>query len=242
LRRYSIVLLALLASDALASGDEVQWGWSLALTSDYVFRGISQTHRQNAWQADIHLDPGAQWRVGAWASKVSLAPDRNSTELDFYLSRAWSLSAELGLVTSLTRYTYVNDPRMVSYTYHEAGATLNWRDAWTLSINWSPDVALAAPPPMGILSHQQTWVVEAGYHAALPLNLEWQLGAGYFAALEQGDGDYVYGSAVLVRRFGSLQTELAWYVTQDQWHRHYSPGLPGGPWVFNLMYSFGNSR
>jgi uncharacterized protein (TIGR02001 family) len=241
--RSSVVwLMAVLAPNAHGSDMDLQWGGLASLTSDYVSRGVSLSHGQNAWQADLHLDLDAQWRVGVWASKLSLVPDRSSTELDFYLGKAWGLSTELALLTSLTRYTYVNDPRMVSYTYHEVGVSLNWRDAWTVSVNWSPDVALIAPPSMGILQHEQTLAVETGYHLALPLDLEWQIGAGYFAALERHYGDYVYGSTLLARRFGSLQAEVAWYATQNQQHRLYSPSLPGGPWAFNVTYSFGSSR
>src|SRR5256886_13905349 len=41
---------------ATALGTELAWGGSLAVTSDYIYRGVSESNGRAALQADVHAD------------------------------------------------------------------------------------------------------------------------------------------------------------------------------------------
>jgi uncharacterized protein (TIGR02001 family) len=91
---------------------------NVALVSDYLFRGLSQTSQDPALQAGVEYGSSDSWYIGAWASNVSWLSDlsappdasiSNSLEIDVYagwripLSETWKL--DLGLYT----YYYPGD-------------------------------------------------------------------------------------------------------------------------------------
>lgn len=219
----------------------VDWSWraggSLAWSSDYVLRGVSQTNRDPAWQGDIHIEPVRHWSIGVWASTVRLTPAQRSTEFDIYLSKQFALNPDLSVAVTLTRYSYLHDPRPVSYAYDEFNVSLNWLDMWLLSASWSPDTTLLAPP-YDFSTHQQTLTLDGSYHQALPYGFEMLIGAGYFEPLEQADGAYAFGNAGIAHRVGPLRAELNWFWTASERHRRYAPGPAGGPWALTLVYRF----
>src|SRR4051812_25604757 len=45
-------------------------GGSVAVTSDYVYRGISLSYGQVAYQGGVHVRLPSQWQVGIWGSTV----------------------------------------------------------------------------------------------------------------------------------------------------------------------------
>ncbi|HKV65103.1 MAG TPA: TorF family putative porin [Rhodanobacteraceae bacterium] len=140
-------LMAAVASPALAqdqapSGTQVRG--NVALVSDYLFRGISQTWGRPALQAGVDVNDGC-WHVGAWTSNVS----RNSypgggVELDLYgdvgLFRHGDWSVRAGLYGYLYPGANLDNarPPLGSRTLNtlEANASLSWK-TWTLKYSRS---------------------------------------------------------------------------------------------------------
>lgn len=63
------------------------WSFNVGVTSDYLFRGISQTHGRPAIQAGIDYLHGSGFYVGAWASSITWVKDwtgSGSVEIDVY--------------------------------------------------------------------------------------------------------------------------------------------------------------
>jgi uncharacterized protein (TIGR02001 family) len=78
--------LALSALSGAAQAEDREFSWSVnaAGTSDYVFRGVSQTDEQPAFQAGIDASYGIFY-IGAWGSNVdSDFVGGSSAEIDFY--------------------------------------------------------------------------------------------------------------------------------------------------------------
>src|SRR3974390_1006431 len=50
------------------------WSGMAALTTDYVFRGVSQTYDEPALQGGINYQNPSGWFGGAWASNVNPYP------------------------------------------------------------------------------------------------------------------------------------------------------------------------
>ena len=85
------VAIALLATSSIAFAEEDNtfYGWSqsasVALTTDYVWRGISQTHNDPAIQGSFDLSHESGFYLGAWASNIEFADgSKTSLELDAY--------------------------------------------------------------------------------------------------------------------------------------------------------------
>ena len=88
----AIVVLAGALSLGLPNDAIAGVSGSVALTSDYIFRGISQNNQEPALQAGVEYAADSGFYVGSWGSNVSWLSDTpvvdndisNSVELDFY--------------------------------------------------------------------------------------------------------------------------------------------------------------
>lgn len=97
------VIIAMLALAGIASAraeeakpaDELSL--NVAVTSDYRYRGISQTRLGPAFQIGVdHTDNREGWYVGAWATNVSWIRDaggRGRMELDLYAGQRGKINA-----------------------------------------------------------------------------------------------------------------------------------------------------
>jgi uncharacterized protein (TIGR02001 family) len=74
---------ATLALAGAASAQELKASYNVGVTSDYVFRGVSQTQEDPALQGGVDLSYGIGY-AGVWASNVDFGANDPKTEIDFY--------------------------------------------------------------------------------------------------------------------------------------------------------------
>lgn len=79
---------------------------TITLTSDYDFRGVTQTDEDPALQASIDWAADSGWYVGAWASNVDFPGYDGSLELDLYTGFSGGSEDGLGWDVGLVYYTY----------------------------------------------------------------------------------------------------------------------------------------
>lgn len=108
---------------------------NVAVATDYVFRGISQTQERPAIQGgfDATFDSGIY--AGIWASNVNFGTDA-STEMDYYGGYAGTFgcsacSYKIGFIY----YDYDGDPQ---FDYVEAAASVTY-GGLTVGLNYSPE-------------------------------------------------------------------------------------------------------
>jgi len=83
--------------------------FNAAITSDYRYRGISQTRLQPALQGGLDYVHAAGWYVGAWASTVKFAKDAGGdgdVEIDLYAGKRGELTPGLTYDVGVLRYLY----------------------------------------------------------------------------------------------------------------------------------------
>lgn len=102
--------LALLAGCGGALGaDAVPAPWSAraTLVSDYRYRGVSQSWREPALQAELQYEHASGGYAGAWASQVSpnVYPGAR-VEVDLYAGYGRGLARDLGIDAGLVRYAH----------------------------------------------------------------------------------------------------------------------------------------
>lgn len=102
-------LLATLSMTGAVHAEESPFSANVALTTDYVFRGISQTQGQPALQGGFDYAHSSGFYIGTWASNVGWVDDvakkNNSMEIDLYLGyagEAGPISYDVGAI----RYFY----------------------------------------------------------------------------------------------------------------------------------------
>ena len=104
---------------------------NVALTTDYKFRGISQSNGSAALQGgfDIAWDNG--FYLGAWASSVDFDTDGagldGSLELDYYGGWAGDLTEDFNVDVGYMMYTYPGDEGLEG-DYQEVYGRVSWRD------------------------------------------------------------------------------------------------------------------
>lgn len=119
--------------------DKFTWGVSATGTSDYVFRGISQTDNDPAIQGAIDVGYG-MFYAGVWASSLDFAPDVN-IEVDYYagITPTWGPATfDFGVIY----YDYPDDGTL---DYYELKAGVSGEILPKLSAGatfyWTPDIA-----------------------------------------------------------------------------------------------------
>lgn len=125
MKAMKIALAAAAATVALAgaaSAQELTASYNIGLTSDYVFRGVSQTQEDPAIQGGIDLSYGIGY-AGVWASNVDFGSDDPTAEIDFYAGikpTVGDTSFDLGVLY----YGYVDDKGLTpgSYSFVELKA------------------------------------------------------------------------------------------------------------------------
>lgn len=143
---------ALAAAFLFIAGGEIahaaDWGLAgtLAVTSDYRFRGISQNDRQIAPQGSLNLTGPDGWYVGTWGSKLDFDDHANtSVEWDIYAGKHFDLGDGFDLNVEPYYYAYPNhdsDKAGFHDSYFELITTLTKKfDKLTLAgtVAWSPD-------------------------------------------------------------------------------------------------------
>ena len=83
--------------------------WNAALTSDYRYRGISQTRLQPALQGGVDYLHADGWYAGAWASSIKWVDDAGGdgdVEIDVYGGKRGEFNAGLTYDLGVLRYFY----------------------------------------------------------------------------------------------------------------------------------------
>jgi uncharacterized protein (TIGR02001 family) len=114
-----------------------------AVTTNYIFRGISQSAANPAVQAGVDYaiaDTGLA--IGAWASSINFNDNETEIEVDLYGSYTLAITDALGITGGFVTYNYPSSPTGVNYNWYEiyAGVSYNFGVA---SVNgrvyYSPD-------------------------------------------------------------------------------------------------------
>jgi uncharacterized protein (TIGR02001 family) len=212
-------------------------GGSIGATSDYVYRGISQTNGNPALQADLHYRTPSGWSVGTWASTADLdAQEGAGLEVDIYAGRHWTISPDWDARLGLTHYFYARDQRPLRYDYNEVIATLGYRSRVFATIAWSPDVSRYANGTA--VKHQAATSYELTATQPLIGQLSASMGAGYYDLPTQLAADYWFWNAGLSCSIGRAQLIVSYIDTDHTAASAFGYEVSGSRWVGSLAWTF----
>jgi uncharacterized protein (TIGR02001 family) len=132
------VLLALVGGGmALASqARAADLSGSATLTTDYVWRGSTQTQGDPAAQAGFRIAGRSGFYASAWGSNVRFAPETGAhTELDFTAGWSRILSDDWAVDVNVLRYQYPSTALDLNWT--ELNGTLTYKGNYWASAGWS---------------------------------------------------------------------------------------------------------
>lgn len=218
-----------LATCAIGTAHAVDFSGAAAITTDYVWRGTSQSNEDPAVQASFKVASDTGFYAQAWGSSVEFAPDtRASTEVDLVAGWSGALSDTLALDVNLTHYLYPSTTVDLDWT--EAIATLTWLEHYWVQVGHSND-ALAT----------DTSGTYATIGARLPVSdtFRFEAAAGhYWLAGNSGYEDYAHLQVGAVWAFASpLELRLTAHETDSAAERGFG-ALAGSRIEAALQASF----
>jgi uncharacterized protein (TIGR02001 family) len=228
------------AEEAAAADDQEEGpkqGFSFLVTAatDYIWRGVSQTHRNPALQPELNFDwplgESTAINAGVWASNVKYP---GYPDADFEVETWIDLTQQLGRGFSLTlealRYDYPRESRL---SYPEVSGLLAWQSD-----------SLPLQPQLELM-HAWSWdtygegteshYTRLGLQLALPHGFGLAAGYGYsrFAG-EVTDQNYADWKLALTTQVLGDDLELGYYdSTASQYGRDGK-----GHWVMTLVHYF----
>lgn len=178
----------LLTAGAASAQDTPEFAWNVGATSDYVFRGYSQTSEDPAIFGGVDLTIGGLY-AGAWASNVDFG-DGTDAEIDLYggyRSEVSGFAFDFGVVS----YLYISELGGADYDYAELKIAAS-RAIGPVTVGaaayWSPDFFGADEEATYVeanasFSPAAQWTVSGAVgHQALDVNDDyttWNAGVAY---------------------------------------------------------------
>ena len=179
------ILAALFAGNTSAS--DFSLDGSVALTSDYRFRGISQSNDDPAVQGSINLRHVSGLHAGVWGSSINfdnalLDGEKASIEVDYTAGYVFTVD-DFALDVGYIYYTYPDDDTNDNSDYGEVYAAADWKGV-EVGVNWTDD---------GYGKSGKATYVFAGYnHQFGILNIGATVGETFLdtATFDNGDDKY----------------------------------------------------
>jgi len=187
-------IAGLLVASGAASALELSG--NVALTSDYIWRGVSQTDGGPAVQGGFDADFGSGLYAGVWASNVDFGDD-TSVEVDVYGGWAGEISG-VGVDVGYIHYHYPQE----GYQLDELYVGLSYGPA---SITYSYDLGLAEDE----LGDYTDLGLDLGEYSGVSFSVH----AGYYDYAD-ADGVWDYKLAASTSMLG-VDWELAYTDNDD---------------------------
>ena len=214
-------LLPATVAAALAAGTFVpvaqaqpEFSGNVTLTTDYRFRGISQSDESAAIQGgfDIEFEPG--FYIGTWGSSVDFDTNDDagydgSLELDYYAGWANSIgNTDFGIDVGYIYYDYPGDDGEEG-DYQEFYVGLSWKD-FGITVAYSDDYYAET---------DEFWYVAGDASFTLPGDFTLSLHAGLNILEEDGgflatdEDQYTDYSVTISKELLGVEFALAWVGT-----------------------------
>jgi uncharacterized protein (TIGR02001 family) len=134
----AIVFTAGLMALASQSASAAEVTGNAALTTDYVWRGTTQTQGDPAVQAGLKVAGASGLYASVWGSNVEFAPETHaSSEFDFTVGWGTALSEDWAVDVNVLHYRYPSTTVDLNWT--ELNGTVTYAGNYWLSVGYSPE-------------------------------------------------------------------------------------------------------
>lgn len=216
------------------------WDGSLAVTSDYLVRGISRSNQGAAAQADLHVATDTGLIGGVFASSVKFFEgDHRNAELSGFIGYAWQASSAWRAKVVASYYGYVWNDSGSQYNYAELGFEAAFDDWLDVGLVYSPDA------PRYVIGDGLYGV--ATETAEVTARTPWShrvaatAGAGYShlgGAGGAGGGGYAYWSAGGVLDLAPWSISLAYVNTNAEAAALFYSAAAHNRWTATVIWRF----
>ncbi len=229
-----LLSLGLVSASAAAADSS---GGDVAIASDYIYRGVSQTDGRPALQGDAHLRSEAGWYAGLWTSTVDLPAARAARyEVNLYAGRAWEMTRAWTASLAYVRYMYPGAAMRGHFDYDELALSARFEDRLALTASWSPNT---------VRYSNYGWSPR-GRSAAYELSLRQPVlgrfaitgGVGYYDTSALFHASYLAWNVGLSASAGSVELTLARFDVDATARRLFGDYAADHRWAATAMWRF----
>jgi uncharacterized protein (TIGR02001 family) len=239
--RIGFVCLLIAASVvAPRSAVAVSFNGDITYTSDYVFRGISETAGRSAGQIDLHLTTNGGTFLGTFAStlgRVWHVPYYGDFGWDYaleeYVGHRFDLSPAWNATVTAVNYSYLAGNAPESNDYQELSAAVSYLDSWTVTVAGVPNAVRYDRGRR--LGRYPAYTLDASAQLPIVSRLFMTAGAGYYTSDSTG---YAYGNAGFAFEFKSLRLDAGYYIAQQRAQALFPYGRAGNRFAGSASWHF----
>ncbi|MBS0394557.1 MAG: hypothetical protein JSR54_08020 [Proteobacteria bacterium] len=207
------------------------------VTTDYVFRGVSQTYGGAALQGAINYQHASGWFAGAWASNVDPYPfGSDFAELNLYGGFGWTLAPRWSAHASYTRYLYVWDRRPRPYDYGEVALSVAFEDRLAVTVSFEPDSVRYTS--LGYRAHEPSSAYEVAGRWPVGHGVALTAGVGYYDLQHLYGVGYWSGNAGVSYTIGRFELGVSRFFADGTVRRLYEDASADGRWVATAICRF----
>ena len=216
---------------------EGSWSASLGATSNYVYRGISQTYGGGAVQLGASYQSALGWFAGAWGSNVDPYPGGESfQELDLYTGVIRPLGNDFTVQGTYTHYAYLHDPRPANYDHDEVSVAVAYLDLIAVSVSYQPDSTSYSD--LGFAQRRSALAYEVNARWPLPKGFAATAGAGYYDLHDLFGVGYWAGDLGLSYVYRRLTVGINRFFCDGTAARLYEDASADGTWAVSAVLRF----
>jgi uncharacterized protein (TIGR02001 family) len=243
---FAISLIGVRVATAGVSLDDL--GGSLALTSDDVYHGISQTCGDPAAQADLHYRSSgghspSEAFAGVWGSAgLGQSDCGKAREVDFYAGYSFTMTEDSSATVTYSHYGYPGGAYTIGplagfrYDYDTLEGEWAWQDRVYLTVAWTPDA-------LRYLNHMVVRDREAlsyGLQLRQPLvaGLSLAAGIGYDDIADPFGTGYGFWNVGLDYVLGAVQLQAGYFGTASRAERLFGSYVAGNRGSVSVVWRF----
>jgi uncharacterized protein (TIGR02001 family) len=201
----------------------VTFGGDVALTSDYIYRGFSETDDKGAVQLDLHGSLLSGTFAGVWISTLDhrFRPYADY-DVEEYIGQRFNLGSEWNTSVTATNYSYLGGHQDYSSDYQELSASVSYLDRWTVSLSAMPNAVRyswsygsTGRHPAYDADTSGQWLIANGFFVTGGIGYYFFTGSGSEYVSQPGVG-YAYGNVGLAYEWRSWRAEIGYFLTEKR--------------------------
>ncbi|MDJ0711676.1 MAG: TorF family putative porin [Woeseiaceae bacterium] len=216
------------------SSAETEFSAELTATTDYLFRGVSQSMSAAALQGGVYIDNTSGWYLSAWGSSIdfvdSASPDDGARfELDLVAGYRRAISDSVGLSLDVNAYLYPSTRPGVDLDYLEWLTSIDVNERHRFTVGFSNDV---------FNSGADGWYYFASTSFDLPRDLTLDVAAGLYDLDDAYDASYSHGEVGIAGAVSSVDWRLSYSMTSGDDTELFDASTVGSRTVLTLSRWF----
>lgn len=216
----AVLALSALSTSAFAqeaAEEESSSGFSgtFAVTSDYVFRGISQTNEDPAFQAGLTYTSPFGLYVGTWVSNVDFGAGDPDWEVDGFIGYGIDFAENWNFDVMVNRYNY---PGAGASNYNELITKTTFLDTYSLTVAYTNDI-------YGLDEDSFYYALDGNWTLPHDFTIGAHVGRTTYASALVDYQDYTDYSVSVGKALGPLALSVGYYDTDDKGNQNFGEKL-----------------